>query len=180
MLNAPMLHIYLGDGKGKTTAALGLALRAAGAGKKIAWLAFDKGGETHYSERKIIRERLPEIELFATGLDRIAPDGTFRFSVLPEDMEEGRRGLKILEKVLTEKQHDVIILDEINSSAALGIVSASEVLALLAAARPEIEIIMTGRNAPKEFLDRADLVTEMKAHKHYFEAGIEAREGIDY
>ncbi|MFA4954369.1 MAG: cob(I)yrinic acid a,c-diamide adenosyltransferase [Patescibacteria group bacterium] len=175
-----MLQLYTGEGKGKTTAALGLVLRATGAGKKIAWIAFDKGGEGHYSERKTIRERLPEVEYFVTGLDRIMADGQFRFSVLPQDMEEGKRGLEILERLLNEKRHGLIVLDEINSSAALGIVDAQKVADLLKQAPPEIEIILTGRNAPPEFLALADLVTEMKAHKHYFDAGIEAREGIDY
>jgi cob(I)alamin adenosyltransferase len=175
-----LVQIFTGDGKGKTTAALGTALRAVAKGKRVAWIAFDKGGESHYSERSLIRERLPEIDFHVTGLDRIDKKGVFRFGVTEEDKREGERGLAIVRKLFDEKRHDLIVLDEINSSTALGIVKENDALKLLDN-RPEgVELILTGRNAPASFLERADLVTEMRLIKHYFYHGVKAREGLDY
>lgn len=176
-----MIQVYTGDGKGKTTAALGLAMRAAAIGKKVAWIAFDKGGDSHYSERKLIQERIPEITFEATGLDRIDPvTGMFRFGVLPEDAEEGRRALNLAKNVLTEGGCDLLILDEVNISTRLGIVDEKCVLSLLDAKQPHIEVVLTGREAPESFLERADLVTEMNHRKHYYNQGVAAREGLDY
>ena len=174
-----MIHIYTGDGKGKTTAALGLMLRAVGAGKKIAWVAFDKGGND-YNERITIKERLPEVDFHATGLNRIDENGKFRFGVTDEDKQEGERGLRIVNQIFIDNKHDIIILDEINSSTSLGIISESKVLDILKNKPPAVELILTGRNAPQSFIDCADLMTEMKLHKHYFYHGTKARPGIDY
>ena len=176
-----LIQLFTGNGKGKTTAALGTALRAVAKGKKVAIVYFDKGGETHYSERELIRERLPEIELYPTGMDRIDPKtNKFRFSVTDEDRQEGERGLSIVKKLFDEKRHDLIILDEINSSTALGIIKENDVLALLDGKPQGIELILTGRDAPPSFQKKADLVTDMALVKHYFYHGIPAREGLDY
>lgn len=176
-----LIQVYTGNGKGKTTAALGLAMRAAAAGKKVAWVAFDKGGETHYSERKIIRERIPEIDFFATGLDRIDPDtGRFRFGVTPEDVEEGKRALGIVSGILATGTHDLLVLDEVNTSTRLGMLEAEAVLALLNAKPASLEVVLTGRDAPEPFCAAADLVTEMRPIKHYYQQGIAAREGLDF
>jgi cob(I)alamin adenosyltransferase len=175
-----MIQLFTGYGKGKTTAALGQAIRAAGAGKKVAIVYFDKGGE-HYSERKALRENFPQIEVFATGRDRIdLTTGAFDFRVTDEDKEQGDRGLDIVRRLFKEGKHDLIVLDEICSSANLSIVDEAAVLELLDARPPSIELILTGRDAPKSFVDRADLVTEMKLVKHYFYQGVKAREGFDY
>lgn len=176
-----LIQVYTGNGKGKTTAALGLAIRAIGAGKRVAWIAFDKGGESHYSERKIIRERLPEIELSITGLDRIdAVTGKFRMGVTEEDREEGKRGLELLKRALSEGGAELVILDEINSSTSLGILDENEVLEILDSKPETVELVMTGRDAPQAFRDKADLVTEMTLIKHYYYSGIGAREGLDF
>ena len=176
-----MLQIYTGNGKGKTTAALGLAVRAVGAGKKVAWIAFDKGGDAHYSERKIIAERFPEIDFYATGLDRIDPrTGRFRMGVTSQDIEEGERGLSILNQIFSQARHDLVILDEINCSAELGIVDEQIILDLLEQKPAEMELVLTGRNAPMSFMNLADLITEMQLHKHYFYQGVKARPGFDY
>lgn len=176
-----MIQIYTGNGKGKTTAALGLAVRAVGAGKKVAWIAFDKSGDTHYSERKIITERFPEIDFYATGLDRIDPrTGRFRMGVTSQDIDEGERGLSLMNQILSEAKHDLVILDEINCSTELGIVDEQTVLDILQEKPKEIELILTGRNAPISFMNLADLITEMQLQKHYFYQGAKARPGFDY
>lgn len=171
-----LISLYTGDGKGKTTAALGSAIRAKAKGKRVAIVYFDKGGTSHYSERE-----LPlGIDLYPTGLDRIDPkSGRFRFGVLPEDTAEAQRGLAIVEKLFTEG-YDLIVLDEINSTTDLKMLDEQHVLELLKRKPATMELIMTGRNAPQSFLDLADLVTEMKLVKHYFYKGVTAREGIDY
>ncbi|MFZ6015055.1 MAG: cob(I)yrinic acid a,c-diamide adenosyltransferase [Patescibacteria group bacterium] len=174
-----MLQVYTGDGKGKTTAALGILLRAVGAGKKVAWVAFDKGGD-NYNERSVIRERLPEVEFYASGLNRIDENGKFRFGVNDEDRQEGERGLVIVRDLFARAEHDLIILDEINSSTSLGIIHEDRVLEILKSRPPSVELILTGRNAPDSFRDLCDLLTEMRLHKHYFYHGTKARPGIDY
>jgi len=176
-----MTQVYTGGGKGKTTAALGLAVRAAAAGKKVAWVAFDMGGEAHYSERSLIRERIPEIDLHVTGLDRIDPaTGEFRFGVTPEDIEEGSRALAIVRRLMAEAACDLLVLDEANISTRLGILNEKEVLDALRVKPAAIEMVLTGRDAPDSFLDLADLVTEMRPIKHYHQQGIAAREGLDF
>ncbi|MFH1620905.1 MAG: cob(I)yrinic acid a,c-diamide adenosyltransferase [Patescibacteria group bacterium] len=176
-----MLQCYTGNGKGKTTAALGLVMRAIGAGKRVAWVAFDKGGEDHYSERKTILERFPDMEFYPTGLDRIDPQTKkFRFGVTDLDRLEGERALEIVKGLLNEARHDLVILDEINSSVSLGIADELRALELLQNRKPEIEIVLTGRDAPKSFLDMADLITDMTLVEHYFYHGTQAREGYDF
>lgn len=175
-----MIQCYTGDGKGKTTAALGLVLRALARGKKVAMVYFDKGGE-HYAERDILKQRFPEADIFVTGLDRMNSEtGTFRFGVTDEDKREGERGLEIIRRLFQEAKHDLIVLDEINISTSLGVVSESDVLALLKQKPPQIELVLTGRNAPDSFIELADLVTEMRMNKHYIQQGIKARDGLDY
>lgn len=171
------IHVYTGDGKGKSTAALGLAIRAFGAKRKVAIVYFDKGGQ-NYNERKVL-EKLG-IEYHVSGLDRIdAVTKEFRFGVLPEDKKEAGRALEIV-KNLFKKDFDLIILDELNLATSLGMLDIKEVLAVLDSKPEELELVITGRNAAKEILDRADLITEMKLVKHYFYEGGEAREGIEY
>lgn len=191
-----MLQIYTGNGKGKTTAAIGLAIRAVGAGKKVGWIYFDKGGDQQ-RERRVFTEKFRDsIDFEKTGLDRIDPiTGRFRFSILDEDRREAERGLCLAGEWLQSGKYDLLILDEINSTTDLGMLTKESVLALLD--ENEIpprsflsrrgqekgkasELVFTGRNAPKEFLDRADLVTEMTLVKHYFYKGIRAREGFDF
>ncbi|MDD5438331.1 MAG: cob(I)yrinic acid a,c-diamide adenosyltransferase [Patescibacteria group bacterium] len=173
-----MIQIYTGDGKGKTTAALGLILRAVACGMKVAYVQFDKGGK-HYSERKIFAERFPEVDMFSTGLDRME-DGRFRFGVTEEDRQEGERGLQIIKDVFNQDKYSLIVLDELNVAVSLGIVDEDKALEILRDCPKNLEIAITGRNAPKSFIEMADLVTEMKMNKHYIQQGIKARYGLDY
>lgn len=172
------IQVFTGKGKGKTTAALGTALRAYAQGKKVAFVYFDKGG-SHYSEAAIL-EKLG-IEYFRTGLDRIDPEtGKFRFGVKPDDKAEGQKGLDKAMEWMNSDKFDVLVLDEICVSASLGIITTDDVLKLMDSKPQKLELILTGRDAPKEICDRADLVTEMNIVKHYFYEGAPAREGLDY
>lgn len=175
-----MIQLFEGHGKGKTTAALGEALRAVGAGMRVGIVFFDKGG-AHYAEREAIARHLSEsIDIVGTGRDRIDPaTGRFDFSVTEEDSREAHRGLQAAREFF-DGTRELVILDEINSTVDLGIVGESDVHALLDAKPDGVECIMTGRNAPASFKERAHLVTRMELQKHYFYSGVPARVGIDY
>jgi len=178
-----LLSVFTGDGRGKTTAALGTALRALGAGKRVAIVYFDKGGDAHYSERRLLEElgRTFPIEYHVSGRDRIdLKTGRFDFSILPVDKSEAQRGLAIARELFDRNEYDLVILDELNPTVSLGMLRESAALELLASKPPALELILTGRDAPASFLKAAHLVTEMKLHKHYFYSGVKAREGVDY
>lgn len=177
------ISVFTGDGRGKTTAALGTVIRALGAGKRVAIVYFDKGG-SHYFERKIldrlIADGLP-IEYHASGLDRIdSTTDRFRFGVLAEDKQEAQRGLALVKKLFEEDHHDLIVLDELNTTIDLGMLAWEDVESILGKKPKDLELIITGRNAPAQLIERADLVTEMTLVKHYFYSGIRARAGIDF
>jgi cob(I)alamin adenosyltransferase len=174
-----LLEVYTGDGKGKTTAALGLALRAVGAGKKVGIIFFDKGGE-HYSERKSLQNKLNHlIDFVVTGRDRIGADGRFDFSVVDYDKKEAARGLNEARRMFADG-YNLIILDEFNTAAGLGLFTEAEAVKFLSEKPAHIELVLTGRHALPAVLEKADLVTEMKMVKHYYYRGVKAREGIDY
>jgi len=173
-----LIQVVTGDGKGKTTSALGQAMRTSGAGKRAAIIFFDKGGD-HYSERSEL-EKL-DIDWFAYGRDRIDPKtGAFDFSVTDEDKRLGSEGLEKVRELMLAGAHDLIVLDEINSSTDLGFCSEVEVLKLMDAKPETLELVLTGRNAPTSFKEKAHLVTEVKLVKHYFYSGVKAREGLDF
>lgn len=176
-----LIQVYTGDGKGKTTAALGLTIRAVGAGKRVGIVYFDKGGEGHYSERKVLRERFSDVvEYVATGRDRIDPEtGRFDFSRTETDLAEARRGIEAA-RAMFKKGYDVVVLDELCSTVSLQMLPEEEALRLLEEKPPQTELILTGRNAPASFLACAALVTNMQLKTHYFYAGVSAREGIDF
>ncbi len=177
--NPGLIQIYTGDGKGKTTASLGLALRAVGANKKVGIVFFDKGGQ-HYSERKVLQEKLGGlIDFIVTGRDRIDAANSFDFSITEEDKNEAARGLEVARRMFADG-YDLIILDEFNTAAALKLFSEEVALKFLAEKPNHIELVLTGRHALPSILARADLVTEMKMIKHYYYQGVKAREGLDY
>lgn len=173
-----LTQLFTGNGKGKTTAAIGEAVRAVGAGKKVGVVFFDKGGNTHYSERTML-DRVG-ISYVATGRDRIDPvTNRFDFSIQQIDRDEAARGLGEVRRMFAEG-YDLVVLDEVNSTTDLKMVSVESVLSVLDEKPGDTEVVLTGRNAPDAFLDRAHLVTEMRLRKHYFYSGVKAREGIDY
>jgi cob(I)alamin adenosyltransferase len=175
------IQCFTGDGKGKTSAAMGTMLRALSKGWRVAIVSFDKGGE-HYSERTLIRERFSDlVDLHPTGLDRINPETRqFRFGVIPEDRAEAERGLAIVRDLFAANHHQLVILDEIVSTVALGMIDEQAVIDLIRSKPNEMEVIVTGRNATPGLIEISDLVTEMKNVKHYLERGFEAREGLDF
>lgn len=172
-----LIQVITGNGKGKTTSALGLGIRAYGAGKKVAFIYFDKGGNSHYSERKTLEQL--NIPFTATGRDRIdQKTGVFDFSKNQQDIDEAQKGLEAAK--LFSKQVDLLILDEINSTVDLGFLKVEDVLEFLKEKPRNCEIVLTGRDVPKEFCEIAHLVSEVQLQKHYFYSGVKAREGIDY
>ncbi len=175
------IQVYTGHGKGKTTAALGLAIRALGHGQKVVLVYFDKGG-ANYGERKILdRLKGKTLKYYVTGQPRFnAADQTFRFGVETGDRQEALRGLEIVEELFLKNQADLLILDEINSTIALGMLPLAKFLAVLDKKPAQMEVVLTGRDVHDKIIERADLVTEMKLVKHYFYQGQKAREGIEY
>jgi cob(I)alamin adenosyltransferase len=166
------IHLYTGNGKGKTTAALGLAIRAAGAGKKVFIAQFVKG--MPYAEHKALK-RFPEIEVKQYGLDCFIEKEPTR-----EDIMAAQTGLNEVSEIVQKNACDVLILDEVCIALHYELFELNEIINLLHEKPESMEIILTGRYAPKELMDKADLVTEMKEIKHYFNMGIQAREGIEY
>lgn len=165
------IHIYTGNGKGKTTAALGLSMRAVCAGKKVYFGQFIKGME--YNETKAI-EYLPNFEIHQFGKDCfIYNDPT------DKDIKRAKEGLEICKEVLSSGEYDVVVLDELNIALYYKLFFVDDVLDILKNKSPKVEVIITGRYAPKELIEFADLVTEMKEIKHYYQKGIIAREGME-
>ena len=167
-----MIHIYTGNGKGKTTAAIGLGIRAAMAGKKVFIGQFIKGME--YSELKIV-DYLPNIEIQQFGRDCFIYKEPTK-----EDIKIAKNGLKICEEIIEKGEMDVVILDELNIALFFKLFTVEEVISVLNKRDENMEIIITGRYAPKELINMADLVTEMVEVKHYYNKGIEARRGIEF
>ncbi len=167
------IHVYTGNGKGKTTAALGLALRAVGAGKKVFIAQFIKGKP--YSEIEAIARFLPGINLRQYGR------GCFIFhKPEEEDIAAAKHGLAEVEEIIAEGKYDVVILDEACIAVYYRLFSVQELINILKKKACTMEIIVTGRYAPGELIEVADLVTEMKEVKHYYREGVEARKGIEF
>jgi cob(I)alamin adenosyltransferase len=166
------IHVYTGDGKGKTTAALGLALRAAGAGLHVFIAQFMKRGD--YSEIKALERFGDCVTVEQYGLGRF-----IRGNPDPEDIGAARKGIERVRAIFAAGRHQLVILDEANVAAACGLFSPVDLLDLLNAKPDGVEVVLTGRNAAPEITARADLVTEMKMVKHYYQQGVSARTGIE-
>ncbi len=165
------IHVYTGKGKGKTTAALGLSVRAICAGKSVYFGQFIKGMD--YSELKAI-DYLPNFTIEQYGRD------CFIFNnPTDEDIKIACDGLEKIQDVLQDDIHDIVVLDELNVALYYKLFSIEDVLKVLDGRKRDKEIIITGRYAPSEILDLADLVTEMKEIKHYYKQGVKARKGIE-
>jgi len=167
------IQLYTGNGKGKTTAAFGLALRAVGAGKKVFIAQFVKGRT--YSENEAIGRMLPGMTVQQYGR------GCFIVKEpQKEDIEAARRGLAEVEKVIRSGDYDLVVLDEACIAIYYGLFTEEELIGILDNRSAGTEIVITGRYATQGLIDTADLVTEMKEIKHYYTRGIEARKGIEY
>jgi len=178
------VHVYYGYGKGKTTCCVGLAVRALGAGRRVALVQFDKGydGEhEHYSERHILRG-LKGIDLYPTGCERMRTDGSFRFGVEEGDLKEAGRGLEVAGRLIREGGQDLLILDEVLAAVAYGLLGQGDVMGLLDLydADRRCELVLSGHKVWDALVERADLVTEMRKVKHYYARGTPARPGIEF
>jgi cob(I)alamin adenosyltransferase len=174
-LEKGFIQVYTGEGKGKTTAALGLALRAVGRGLKVIMIQFLKGG-AETGELATARRLSPQLVIKPMGREGFINPASPR----PEDLSLSQRALEEARKVLREKACDLLILDEINVAVSIGRVAEQAVLDLMDGKPPHVELILTGRNAPISFMERADLVTTMECTKHYFDRGQAARVGIEH
>jgi cob(I)alamin adenosyltransferase len=184
-MSPSQIQVYTGDGKGKTTAALGLLLRFVGSGGKACFIQFDKGaveGSDFYNERKVFH-LLPGLTHVATGLARFNPENnTFRFKNIPADYGEAQRGLELARKALGQG-YGLVVLDEILSTVLTGLLKAEEILDLLDTyeqlGRP-CELLFTGHQIWPELEARVDLITVMTKRKHYFDQSVKARKGIEF
>ncbi len=165
------VHVYTGDGKGKTTAALGLSLRALCAGKKVFFAQFIKGMDT--SELKI-PEMIKGFTILQYGRDCFI-EGSPR----QEDILLAKKGLQEVSCILRDGEFDLVVLDEINMAIYYGLFQVDEIIDLLKSRHQGVEVVLTGRNADKKIIEYADLVSEIKKVKHYYENGVQAREGIE-
>ena len=174
-LEKGLIQVYTGDGKGKTTAALGLALRALGRGLKVIMIQFMKG-PSETGELIMARRLAPALEIKPMGRDGLIG------SKGPEkkDMDLAKTALEEAKRVLTGRLCDVLILDEINVAVFMKLLSSKAVLDVVNHKPPNMELILTGRRASSALLELADLVTTMECTKHYFDKGQEARKGIEY
>jgi cob(I)alamin adenosyltransferase len=174
------VQIYYGKGKGKSTAGLGAAIRAAGAGYKVVIIYFDKGGRV-YSERLVLDKMSGKIDYFVFGENRINPiTGGFRFTINKKDIYQAELGLQKVYEIVEENKYDFLFLDELAIVTYLKMLEIGKVLDLIKNASKKMEIIITGRYCPKKLINIADLVTEMKEEKHYFKKGLKARLGIEF
>ena len=169
-----MVQIYTGDGKGKTTAALGLALRASGHGMKVYMIQFMKG-DINYGELLAAKD-LPNLNIVQFG----KPTFVNKDDPAKEDIELAQLGLDHAKVIIEEGEYDIVILDELNVAIDFKLVSVEDVIKLLESKPKHLEIIITGRNAKKEIIDRADLVTNMRKIKHYYDQGVSARKGFEH
>ncbi len=166
------VQVYTGEGKGKTTAALGLALRAAGAGLKVYIGQFMK--KRNYSELKSLQKFKDNIKTEQFGRQRFIGQ-----KIMKEDKLLAQEGLEKIKKIIQSGKYNLVILDEINVVLSYGLLSEDEVIEIIKAKPEAQEIVLTGRGASQRIMKLADLVTEMKQIKHYFSKGVKARVGIE-
>jgi cob(I)alamin adenosyltransferase len=170
-----LIQVYTGNGKGKTTASLGLALRAVGHGLKVLVIQFMKA-DINYGELKSTQQLSPHLAIKRMGRDTFVsksnPD--------PEDIQRAGEGFALAKKAFQNKEYDIVILDEINMAVDYGLVPLADLLELIDSKPGTIELVLTGRNAKPEIMEKADLVTEMVDRKHYYDKGVPARKGIEF
>ncbi|MEW6771406.1 MAG: cob(I)yrinic acid a,c-diamide adenosyltransferase [Bacillota bacterium] len=170
-----LVMVFTGDGKGKTTAALGMALRAWGHGMRVLVIQFVKSARVETGER-LAAARLGERFVIKTLGEGFVFEG--------EDVERhrvaARRALETAREAVQSGEYDLVVLDEIIHALKHGLVSEEELVALIAAKSPAVHLVLTGRDAPEAIVARADLVTEMRAVKHHYRSGVPAQKGIEY
>ncbi len=173
------IHVYTGNGKGKTTASLGLIIRALGRGFRVLLVMFTKGGD-HYGELNTLKQLSPEFSKRLTirqaGLDRIV----FSHNQQDEDEAVIQAGWKLTQEAITSESYDLIVLDEANIALDLKIIDLNEMKQALKNKPEALEIVLTGRRAHPEIIEIAHLVSEIQPIKHYWDKGVRARIGIEY
>jgi cob(I)alamin adenosyltransferase len=167
-----LVIVFTGDGKGKTTAALGLAMRAAGHGLRIAFLQFIKADAV--GEHTAAERLAPELEIVRLGRGFVVGPPT------PEHLAAAREAMDRVRQCLRGSGHDMVVADEILDAVGLKLITPEEVEALLSDRSPAVHLVLTGRGAWPGLIERADLVTEMRSVKHPFERGVGAQEGIEF
>jgi cob(I)alamin adenosyltransferase len=172
LLQKGYIHLYTGNGKGKTTAAFGVALRACEAGLKVYIAQFTKGSDS--GEVNALRRHFPSATIRQFGAPSFIkkPDKT--------DRDFAAKGLAEAADVIAAGRHDLVVLDEVCVALHLGLFSVGQVLEILKTRPGHVEIILTGRNAPRELIEASDLVTEMMEIRHYYHKGVRARRGIEF
>lgn len=173
-LERGIVQVYTGNGKGKTSAAFGLALRAIGRGLKVYVIQFIKGG-FDYGELYIV-DKLPNLTLKAFGRGRFVTEKPPE----REDIEFAEKAMALAEEVVKSDEYDIVVLDEINVALNLKLIKIERVLELIRNKPKHVELILTGRYAPDKIIEAANLVTEMREVKHPYNKGFQARKGIEY
>ena len=166
-----MVHVYTGTGKGKTTASIGLAIRAVGAGMKVFIGQFVKGMK--YSELKSLSS-IDDIEIKQYGLNCFIKGDPGK-----EDIRAAQRGLEEIKEILKSGEYQLVILDEANIATYYNLFSVDELIEVVSRRADNVEVVITGRKADDKIIEFADLVTEMREIKHYYQRGVSAREGIE-
>jgi cob(I)alamin adenosyltransferase len=169
-----LVEVFTGDGKGKTSAALGVVMRALGHGLR-AHITYFMKGDYPYGERRILSD-LPNVSFASFG----HPEFVDPSNVKPEEIEQAKQALADAREAMLSGGYDLVVLDEVNLAAAWNLIELEEVLKLISDKPPNVELILTGRRADARLVKQADLVTEMLKIKHPHDEGITAREGIDY
>ncbi|HXV66559.1 MAG TPA: cob(I)yrinic acid a,c-diamide adenosyltransferase [Nitrosopumilaceae archaeon] len=172
-----LVIVYTGGGKGKTTASLGMALRAVGHGHKICMIQFIKGSWS-YGEMNSVKRLEPELEFIISGKGFV---GIIDDKSPKEDhIKIAQEAIKISKQKIKSGKYDLVILDEINYAVNLGLVDIKDVISLIKSKPEKLNLVLTGNHAKPEIIELADLVTEMKEIKHPFKSGIKAKKGIDF
>ncbi len=166
------VQVYTGNGKGKTTAAIGLAMRAVGAGLKVFIGQFVKG--MYYSELKSLSKLSPQLVVKQFGRETFVHNKPSE-----EDVRSARKGYEEVKALIKGGEYDLVILDEANIAIYFNLLTVDDLLSLIEEKPESVELVFTGRNADPRLIEKADLVTEMKDIKHYFEDGVRARKGIE-
>jgi cob(I)alamin adenosyltransferase len=173
------IQVYTGDGKGKTTASLGLTFRALGRGWNVLLILFTKGGNDYgelFSARQLSPQISRQLTIVQAGLNRIV----FTHNMKEEDAVEISNGWEIAKRAAQSGKYQLMVLDEANIAIDLGLIPLEEMKEMLANKPPELEIVLTGRRAHPEIIEMAHLVSEIRPIKHYWDIGVKARKGIEY
>jgi len=169
-----LIFVYTGNGKGKTTAAMGQALRAIGHGLKVLMIQFMKGKK--YGEVIAAEKYLPDLTIYQCGLDSFV----MRKNPAPVDIDLAQQGLNMARKATSSGEYHMVILDEINVAMDFGLISTDDVVDMIKSKAPAVDLILTGRYAPPEIVALADTVSEVHETKHHYSKGIKERAGIEF